>query len=65
METTTAIFERKSIRKYKNEPVTKEQVKELLLAASHAPSWTNSQPSRYYVAMGAARDEVADMLPEY
>ena len=65
METTTAIFERKSIRKYKNEPVTKEQVKELLLAASHAPSWTNSQPSRYYVAMGAARDEVADMLPEF
>ncbi len=62
---TEAIVNRRSIRKYKNTPVTEDQVRELLLAGSLAPSWTNSQPSRYYVAMGEARDKVADMLPSF
>lgn len=62
---TEAIINRRSIRKYKNTPVTEDQVRELLLAGSLAPSWTNSQPSRYYVAMGDARDKVADMLPPF
>jgi len=65
METAKAIFGRRSIRRYKDTPVSEEQVRELLLAAAHAPSWTNSQPSRYYVAMGDARDAVAGMLPEF
>jgi len=65
MELTKAITDRRSIRKYKNMPVTEQQVKEILTAASLAPSWTNSQPSRYYVAMGRARDAVADMLPDF
>ena len=65
MELNKAIFDRRSIRKYKDQPVSEEQIKELLWAASQAPSWTNSQPSRYFVAMGEARDAVADMLPEF
>ena len=65
MELTKGIFERRSIRKYEDKAVTEEQVKELLWAASNAPSWKNLQPSRYFVAMGDARDAVADMLPEF
>ena len=65
MELNKAIFDRRSIRKYKDQPVSEEQIRELLWAASQAPSWTNSQPSRYFVAMGEARDAVADMLPEF
>ena len=65
MELTKGIFERRSIRKYEDKAVTEEQVKELLWAASNAPSWKNLQPSRYFVAMGEARDAVADMLPEF
>ncbi len=65
MELTKGIFERRSIRKYQEKAVSEEQVKELLLAASNAPSWKNLQPSRYFVAMGDARDAVADMLPEF
>ena len=65
MNISKAIESRRSIRKYKNTPVTEEQVRELLGAAALAPSWTNSQPSRYYVAMGEARDAVADMLPSF
>ena len=65
MELSKAIENRRSIRKYKDLPVTEEQVREILTAASLAPSWTNSQPSRYYVAMGQARDAVAAMLPQF
>ena len=62
---TNVINDRRSIRKYTDRPVSEEQVKELLTAASLAPSWKNSQPSRYYVAMGQARDAVAGMLPPF
>ena len=65
MELTKAIENRRSIRKYKDMPVSEEQVRKILTAASNAPSWTNSQPSRYFVAMGDARDAVAAMLPEF
>lgn len=65
MELKKAIESRRSIRKYKDQPVSEEQVREILWAASNAPSWTNSQPSRYYVAMGEARDAVAEMLPTF
>ena len=65
MELNNAIFERRSIRKYKDQPVSEQQVREILWAASNAPSWTNSQPSRYFVAMDAARDAVAEMLPQF
>lgn len=65
MSIIKAIEDRRSIRKYKDMPVSEEQVKELIKAAALAPSWTNSQPSRYYVAMGEARDAVAEMLPEF
>ena len=65
MELTKGIFERRCIRKYEDKAVTEEQVKEILWAASNAPSWKNLQPSRYFVAMGGARDAVADMLPEF
>ena len=63
MELTKGIFERRSIRKYENKAVSEKQVREILWAASNAPSWKNLQPSRYFVAMDAARDAVADMLP--
>ncbi len=65
MELNNAVFDRRSIRKYKDLPVTEQQVREILWATSNAPSWTNSQPSRWFVAMGAARDQVADMLPQF
>ena len=65
MELAKAIENRRSIRKDKDLPVTEEQVREILCAASLAPSWTNSQPSRYYVAMGEARNAVAEMLPDF
>lgn len=49
MEALEAIFTRRSIRKYKSEPVTKEEVETLLRAAMAAPSSRNKQPWRFIV----------------
>lgn len=49
MDVKTAIAERRSIRKYKQDPVPDELVNELLEAARLAPSGTNHQPWRFIV----------------
>lgn len=49
MELTTCIESRRSIRRYLDKPVDREIIKALIKAANDAPSWKNSQVSRYYV----------------
>lgn len=49
MDVKTAIAERRSIRKYKPDPVPEEVLQELLEAARLAPSGTNQQPWRFIV----------------
>jgi len=49
MDVKTAIVQRRSIRKYKQDPVPDELVQELLDAARLAPSGTNHQPWRFVV----------------
>lgn len=49
MDLNTCIAERRSIRKYQDKPVSKETITQLIEAAIKAPSWKNSQVSRYYV----------------
>lgn len=44
-----AIFERVSIRHYKNRPVESEKINDLLKAAMASPSAGNQQPWRFYV----------------
>ena len=43
------IFHRISIRKYKNKPVEKEKIMQILKAAMAAPSARNQQPWEFYV----------------
>ncbi len=43
MDVMQAIRERRSVRKYRPEPVTEEALNTILEAARWAPSWTNSQ----------------------
>ena len=40
---------RRSIRRYKAEPVSREDIDACLQAAILAPSWKNSQTPRFYV----------------
>ena len=68
MELQTAFETRRSIRHYDAEKkVTKEQVETLIKAASLAPSWKNTQTSRYYCV--SSEDKVAEFsqkcLPEF
>ena len=60
MELQKCLETRKSIRKYKNTPVAKETIQELIKAAQLAPSWKNTQTSRYYVAMGNAKKDFSE-----
>lgn len=49
MEVLDAIKTRRSIRHYKAEPIPEELLQKVLEAARWAPSWANSQCSRYIV----------------
>ena len=64
METQDALMSRRSIRKYLDKPVDLEVVKKIMLAATWAPSGGNSQPWRFYVAIGAKRDELVQALAD-
>ena len=47
------INQRRSIRKYKKQEVSKEMITTIIDAAILAPSWKNSQTARYHVVMSA------------
>ena len=49
MELESVIEQRRSIRKYKNEAVDLEKIKQIIQAGIEAPSWKNSQTARYHV----------------
>ena len=48
---------RKSIRKYKKDPVPKDVLERILLAGMQAPSGKNRQNWRFYVLQGKKRDD--------
>lgn len=62
MEVMDAIKARRSIRKFKPDPIAREVVEEILLAASLAPSAKNRQPWRFVVVQGKAKDEMAVVM---
>lgn len=49
METIKCIKERRSIRKFKEEAVSRETIENIISAVSYAPSWKNTQIARYIV----------------
>ena len=66
MELEQAMENRRSIRKYKAKPVETEKIRKMIQAAGLAPSWKNSQVTRYYVAQSEeAVAKVREALPEF
>lgn len=66
MELTKAINERRSIRKYKCQQITKEEIYEIIKAGQMAPSWKNSQTPRYFVAHSEeAKAKIIDALADF
>jgi nitroreductase len=55
MEVSQALQERRSIRKFKEDPVSKDLLLEILEAATLAPSGKNKQPWKFYVVQGEKR----------
>lgn len=64
MDIMDAIFDRRSIRKFTDEPVADHEVETLLRAAMAAPSAGNQQPWQFVVLRGRQRlEQVAGMHP--
>jgi F420 biosynthesis protein FbiB-like protein len=64
MNTLEAIAERRSIRKFKDTPVTDETIEAILKAAVQAPSGKNRQPWRFVVVKGDHRAEMVRVMRE-
>ena len=52
MEYSEVVANRVSIRWFKDEPLPKETLREIVEEAAQAPSWVNSQPWQVYIATG-------------
>ena len=61
METIKCITERRSVRKFRREKVEHEVIKQIVAAASFAPSWKNTQITRYVVIENdAVKERIAE-----
>lgn len=61
MEAIKCILERRSVRKFKEEKVAHDVINEIVEAASYAPSWKNTQITRYTVVEDEAiKAKIAD-----
>jgi nitroreductase len=58
MDIVEAIRTRKSIRKYKSDPVPKEVIREILEIATQAPSAMNTQPWEFTVITGEVLEKM-------
>ncbi len=61
MELKQCVEERRSIRKFKNEPVSDDLLKKIVDVATWSPSWKNSQTTRYIaVSNESLKKELAE-----
>ena len=54
MEAVSCIKTRRSVRQFKNKPVSKETLTQAVALAQYAPSWKNSQTVRYTIILDPA-----------
>lgn len=62
MKIGEAIAVRRSIRKFKSEPVPRDLIEQVLEAATQAPSGKNAQPWEFIVLEGADKDKIARLM---
>lgn len=62
MEATECIKTRRSIRRFRSEPVPKDILQDILQAAQWSPSYKNSQPWQAIVLSGAKKEALTKML---
>jgi nitroreductase len=61
MDAITAIHQRTSVRRFRPEPVSRETIEQLLECAVRAPNHKLTQPWRFTILTGAARDRFAEL----
>jgi F420 biosynthesis protein FbiB-like protein len=62
MDALEAIAARRSIRRFRSEPVPEEVLRRILAAATQAPSGKNRQPWRFVVVRGDERAEMVRLM---
>lgn len=62
MEISEAISKRRSIRRFKPEPIPKELIEQVLEAGTLAPSGKNAQPWEFIVLEGEDKDQIAEFM---
>ena len=61
MDAQTCILTRRSVRKFTDEPVSRELLEKVVALAAYAPSWKNTQISRYIaIEDPAVKQEIVD-----
>ena len=61
MEALDLLLNRRSVRKYKDETVPRELIKEIVRVSQFAPSWSNFQVPRYNINDNRALiEDIAD-----
>ncbi len=60
MTAKECIMGRRSIRKFTEQPVSKEILSQIVETASFAPSWKNTQVTRYIAVTGELKDRMAN-----
>lgn len=59
MTAKECIMGRRSIRKFQDKPVSHEVLASIVETASFAPSWKNTQITRYIAVEGSLKDQIA------
>lgn len=59
MTAKDCITGRRSIRKFKADPVSHEIIADIVETASYSPSWKHTQITRYIAVEGALKDKIA------
>ncbi len=63
MDVTQAIKERRSVRKFRPDPIPHTLIEQLVEEASYAPSWKHTQTPRYiFIKNRAIIDQIADEM---
>ena len=66
MELEQCIINRRSIRRFQKTPVQYEDIVAMVDAARWAPSWKNSQVTRYYAVLQEDRkNQIAQSMPAF
>ena len=65
MTAKECIIGRRSIRKFTDQPISHELLEEIISTASYAPSWKNTQVTRYTAVTGNAKAELAKLTSIY